>query len=71
MPPRVNAEGQYTDAGTVDHDGKLVPYTAEEIARTRAFEEANGIPSTIPDDADGDVVVEDETTDGLDPVDDA
>ena len=48
MPPRINNEGQYTDAGTVDADGKLLPYTAEEIERTRAFEEANGIPSTLP-----------------------
>ena len=51
MPPRVNNEGTYTDIGTVDHDGKLVPYTAEEIERTRAYEEAHGIPSTLPDDA--------------------
>jgi hypothetical protein len=49
MPPRINNEGQYSDKGTVDHDGKLVPYTAEEIERTRAYEEANGIPSTITD----------------------
>lgn len=48
MPPRVNNEGQYTDTGTVDQDGKLVPYTPEEIERTRAYEEAHGIPSTLP-----------------------
>lgn len=53
MPPRVNNEGQYTDTGTVDQDGKLVPYTAEEIERTRAYEEAHGIPSTLPDNASG------------------
>ena len=50
MPPRVNNEGQYTDTGTVDQDGKLVPYTAEEIERTQAYEEANKLPSTIDDD---------------------
>lgn len=48
MPPRVNNEGQYSDKGTVDHDGKLVPYTAEEIARTRAYETEHKIPSTLP-----------------------
>lgn len=48
MPPRINSEGQYSDKGTVDQDGKLVPYTAEEIERTRAYEEAGGIPSTLP-----------------------
>lgn len=54
MPPRVNNEGQYTDTGTVDQDGKLVPYTAEEIERTRAYEEAHGIPSTLPADDEAD-----------------
>lgn len=51
MPPRVNNEGQYADTGTVDHDGTLVPYTPDEIERTKAYEDANGIPSTIPGDA--------------------
>lgn len=56
MPPRVNNEGQYTDTGTVDHDGKLVPYTKEEIERTRAYETAHGIPSTLPADESADAV---------------
>lgn len=51
MPPRVNNEGTYTDVGTVDHDGKLVPYTPEEIERTKAYEAEHGIASTIPADA--------------------
>lgn len=51
MPPRVNNEGTYTDIGTVDQDGKLVPYTEQEIERTRAYEEAHGVPSTLPADA--------------------
>jgi hypothetical protein len=51
VPPRINNEGQYTDTGTIDQDGKLVPYTQEEIDRTRAYEEAGGIPSTLPVDA--------------------
>lgn len=50
MPPRINSHGCYTDEGTVDHDGKLVPYTPEQIEATRAHETAHGIPSTIPDD---------------------
>lgn len=48
--PRVNSDGQYTDTGTIDHNGKLIPYTAEEIKRTREYEKANNIPSTLPDD---------------------
>jgi len=51
MPPRVNNEGQYTDTGTVDHDGVTLPYTDEEIACTRAYEAEHGIPSTLPDEA--------------------
>lgn len=47
MPPRVNSEGCYTDEGTV-HDGTVRPYTPEEIERTRAHEDAHGIPSTLP-----------------------
>lgn len=56
MPPRFNHEGQYTDTGTVDQDGKLVLYTPEEIERTRAYEAANGIPSTLPADESADAV---------------
>lgn len=48
MPPRVNSEGVYTDEETVDHDGQPLPYTADEVERTRAFEAEHGIPSTLP-----------------------
>ena len=52
MPPRINNEGVYTATNTVDHNGVTLPYTDEEIARTRAYEAEHGIPSTLPDEDD-------------------
>lgn len=48
MPPRVNSEGVYTDEGTIDHLGQPIPYTPEELERTRAYEAEHGIASTLP-----------------------
>lgn len=59
--PRINHAGCYTDANTVDLDGNLLPYTPEQFDRTKAFEEANGIPSTLPDETDSDDTSTDET----------